>query len=256
MKRLSSLFAVLLCMFALSAKAQDHAFQPGEKITYSVAYHVVGLYLNAGTATFTTAKANMPNGEVYHLVGEGATNSRYDWIYKVRDRYESYYDATTMQPVKFVRNVNEGKYQKYEEVTFDAQTNTAVTPKGSYKVPQNVQDVISSMYYARSISFNNYKPGDKIPFNMFLGKDVYSMYITYVGKESIKTKYGTINTLKLQPLLLKGNSFKGGQDMTVWVTDDNNHVPVRIQSNLSVGSIKVDLVKYENLKYPLAVAMN
>jgi hypothetical protein len=253
MKRLSWLFAILLYTFSFSAKAQGYAFQPGEKITYSVAYHVIGLYVNAGKATFTTSKANYPNGDVYHLVGEGATNSSYDWIYKVRDRYESYYDASTMQPVKSVRNVSEGKYKKYEEVTFDTQTNTAVTPKGSYKVPEKVQDVISSMYYARSINFSNYRPGDKIPFNMFLGRDVYSMYIKYMGKESVKTKYGTINTIKLQPLLLKGNSFKGGDDMTVWVTDDNNHVPVRIQSKLSVGSIKVDLVQYENLKYPLAI---
>src|SRR5439155_12564762 len=99
MKRLSWLFTILLYTFSLSAKAQDYAFQPGEKITYSVAYHVIGLYVNAGTASFTTTKANYANGDVYHLIGEGATNSSYDWIYKVRDRYESYYDAATMQPV-------------------------------------------------------------------------------------------------------------------------------------------------------------
>jgi len=256
MKKLSWLLPVILFFISVSAKAQEYIFQPGEKITYSVAYHVIGLYVNAGTASFTTSKANIATGDVYHLVGEGATNSKYDWIYKVRDRYESYYDAASMQPVRFVRNVNEGKYKKYEEVTFDAQTNTAVTPKGAYKVPQKVQDVISSMYYARSINFSQYKQGDKIPFNMFLGSNVYSMYIKYVGKEAVKTKYGTINTLKLQPLLLKGNSFKGGEDMTVWVTDDNNHVPVRIESKLSVGSIKVDLQQYENLKYPLAIVQH
>jgi hypothetical protein len=57
-------------------------------------------------------------------------------------------------------------------------------------------------------------------------------------------------------LLLKGNTFKGGEDMAVWVTDDNNHVPVRIESKLSVGSIKVDLKDYQNLKYPLAMVQD
>src|SRR3954454_20193747 len=256
MKKFSWLFFIFLYTLSLSAHAQDYAFQPGEKITYSVAYHVIGIYVNAGTASFTTGKANLGNSEVYHLVGEGATNTRYDWIFKVRDRYESYFDANTMQPVKFVRNVNEGKYNNDDEVTFDEQTNTAVTPKGAYKVPANVQDVISSLYYARNINFSKYKTGDKIPFYMFLGKDVYSMYIRYMGKESVKTKYGTLSTIKLQPLLLKGDNFKGGEDMTVWVTDDNNHIPVRIESKLSVGSIKVNLTQYENLKYPLAVVQH
>jgi len=254
MKKLSWL--LLFFIYTLSAYAQDYAFQPGEKITYAVAYSVAGLYVNAGTASFTTTKADYGSGEIYHLVGEGATNTKYDWIFKVRDRYESYFDASAMQPVKFIRNVNEGKYKKYEEVTFDAQTNTAVTPKGAYKVPDNIQDVISSVYYARNINFSKYKAGDKIPFNMFFGSDVYSMYIRYMGKEKIKTRYGTFNTIKLQPLLLKGKTFKGGEDMAVWVTDDNNHVPVRIESKLSVGSIKVDLKDYQNLKYPLALVQN
>src|SRR6476469_7527326 len=108
MKRLSWLLATILYMFSLTAKAQNYAFQPGEKITYAVAYHVIGLYVNAGTASFTTAKASYGDGEVYHFIGEGATNTRYDWIFKVRDRYERYFDANTMKPVKAIRNVNEG----------------------------------------------------------------------------------------------------------------------------------------------------
>jgi len=253
MKKLSRWLSVFLIMLSLSANAQNHAFQPGEKITYSVAYHVIGVYVNAGTASFTTAKVNYGDGEVYHFVGEGATNTRYDWIFKVRDRYESYFDANTMQPVKAIRNVSEGKYKKYEEVSFDTQANTVVTPKGVYKVPANIQDVISTVYYARNIDYSKYKKGDKIPFNMFLGSTVYNIYIKYVGKETVKTKYGIFNAIKLQPLLLKGDTFKGGEGMTVWVTDDNNHIPVRIESELSVGSIKVDLKQYENLKYPLAL---
>jgi hypothetical protein len=253
MKKFSLLASVFLFMLSLSAGAQNYAFQPGEKITYSVAYHVIGMYVNAGTASFTTTKASYGDAEIYHFVGEGATNSRYDWIFKVRDRYESYFDANTMKPVKAIRNVSEGKYKRYEETTFNTQTNTAVTPKGEYKVPVNIQDVISSVYYARNIDYSKYKFGDKIPFNMFLGSSVYNIYIRYVGKGTVKTKYGTVNALKLQPLLLKGDTFKGGEGMTVWVTDDNNHIPVRIESELSVGSIKVDLKQYENLRYPLAL---
>jgi len=255
MKKIGFLFLGLYIFF-VNAEAQNYAFQAGEKIDYTVGYSVIGIYINAGSATFTTAKAPDNKNEIYHLVGEGATNSKYDWIFKVRDRYESYFDAGSMQPVKSIRDVSEGKYKKYEEVVFDAKNNTAISKKGVHKVPQNIQDVISAVYCARNLDYTSYKEGDKIPFNMFFGSEVYNMYIRYAGKETVKTKYGNIKTIKLKPLLLKGDTFKGGEGMTVWVTDDNNHVPVKIESKLSVGSIKVDLSNYQNLKHPLVVAQN
>ncbi|MCU7547612.1 DUF3108 domain-containing protein [Chitinophagaceae bacterium LB-8] len=242
---------ILFIFFGLHSNAQDFAFKAGEKITYTVFYNVIGLYINAGTATFSTTRVNFQNYDAYHVVGEGSTNSKYDWIFKVRDRYESYFDADDLKPIKFIRNVNEGDYKKYEEVVFDHDNKIAITKKGMIKIPHQVQDVISSLYYARNLDFNNYKPGDKIPFNMFLGDEVYNMYIRYVGKESVKTKYGNFNAIKIKPLLLKGQTFNGGEKMTIWVTDDPNHIPVRIESPIVVGTVKVDLVEYQNLKHPL-----
>jgi hypothetical protein len=237
--------------FAQMAVIQNHAFQPKEKISYNVYYNVIGIYINAGTATFTTSNEKLENDDVFHVVGEGSTNPKYDWIFKVRDRYESYFNSNDLQPVKFVRQINEGKYKKHEEVTFNQQTNTAITKNGVYKVPENVQDVISVMYYARNINYDQYKNGDKIPFNMFLDDKVYNMYIHYMGKETIKTRYGKFNAIKLKPLLLKGSIFEGGEKMTIWVTDDANHIPVRVESPIIVGSVKIDLMHYENLKYPI-----
>ena len=252
MKKLIFLFLCIGVVFRLNA--QNYSFQPGEKIKFTVYYTVVGIYFNAGTASFSVAQTANADTNMYHLVGEGATNSSYDWIFKVRDRYESYLNADNMQPVKFIRNVNEGKYKKHEEIIFDQANNTATTKKGTYKVPENIQDVISIVYLARNLDYSKYKTGDKITFNMFFGNDIYNMYIKYMGKETVNTKYGKFRTIKLQPLLLKGNTFKGGEDMAVWITDDNNHIPVKIESKLSVGSIKVDLSYYENLKYPLMLA--
>ena len=256
-KILVTLLGLVVCS-KLSAdddfcSARNKAFLPNEVLTFNVFYSVIGLYVNAGTATFTTTLEKLNNKPVYHAVGEGHSNSRYDWIFKVRDRYESYFNTSDLQPVKFVRNVNEGKYKKHEEVTFNQQTNTAITKTGVYKVPENVQDVISTMYFARNINYDQYKSGDKIPFSMFLDDQVYNIYIHYLGKETIKTKYGKFKAIKLKPLLLKGNIFDGGEKMTIWVTDDANHIPVRIESPILVGSVKIDLMHYENLKYQLAM---
>src|SRR4029079_5931737 len=143
--------------FAQMAAIQNHAFQPQEKISYNVYYNVIGIYIHAGTAIFTTSNERLENLDVFHVVGEGSTNPKYDWIFKVRDRYESYFAATDLQPVKFVRSIDEGKYKKQEEITFNHHTNTAITNSGVYKVPENVQDVISIMYYARNINYDQYK---------------------------------------------------------------------------------------------------
>jgi hypothetical protein len=229
----------------------NKAFMTGESLTYNVFYAVAGIYVNAGTANFTLTKDKVNNVPCYHVIGEGHTNSSYDWIFKVRDKYETYFDTTNLQPLKFVRNVDEGGYKKTENVSFNQQTNTAVTSEGVFKLPNCVQDVLSSIYYARNIDFNKYKPGDKIPFSMFLDNEVYDLYIRYLGKEVIKTKYGKFRAIKFRPLLIKGTIFEGGEKMTVWVSDDPNHFPLRIESPIVVGTVKVDMMGYRNNRYPL-----
>jgi hypothetical protein len=93
---------------------------------------------------------------------------------------------------------------------------------------------------------------DKIPFTLFLDNESYELYLRYLGKETVKTKYGKFKAIKFKPLLIKGTIFEGGEKMTVWVSDDANRIPVRIESAISVGSIKVDMMGYQNLRYPLS----
>ncbi len=230
---------------------RNTCFQDGESISFVVYYNILGIYVNAGDANFTLKQEKFNNKEVYHVVGVGNSNPSYDWIFKVRDRYESYFDTANLQPVKFIREVNEGGYKINENVSFNLQNNTAVTTKGVYKVTGCIQDVLSAIYYARNIDFNKYKPGDRIPFNMFLDNEVHNLYIKYEGKEDIKTRYGKFHAIKFKPLLVKGTMFSGGEKMTVWVSDDPNHIPLRIESPIVVGSVKVDMMQYKNLRYPL-----
>lgn len=251
MKKLILVLLLFIYTYNNTALAQGLAFQPGERISYTVFYNLMGLYVNAGSATITTAQAKLASKDAYHIVGEGKTNSRYDWIITVRDRFESYVDARTLEPLKFVRHIEEGSYRKHEEIHFNPSENTATGSKGVVKVPERVQDLVSSLSYARNIDYNRYKVGDKIGFKMFLDDEVYDMYVRYAGKETIKTKYGTFRAIKLKPLLIKGKVFDGGEKMTIWITDDGNRIPVRIESPLKVGSIKIDLMQHQNLKYPL-----
>ncbi len=256
MKKIISFIFLFFILSQLSAgddfcSVRNFAFQNGESISYTIFYSVIGIYVNAGSANFSVSLDKMNNKPVYHVIGTGSSNPSYDWIFKVRDKYETYFDSANLQPYKFIRNVDEGGYKTNEDVTFNKQNNTATTTKGTFKVPTCIQDVLSSIYYARNIDFDKFHPNDKIPFDMFLDNEVYHLYIKYVGKETIKTRYGTFNTIQFKPLLVKGTIFEGGEKMTVWVTNDTNHIPVRIESPITVGSIKVDMMQYRNIRYPL-----
>ncbi len=249
---------VLLTVFSLGAKAQNDfcgvsnkCVQAGEKLNFRVYYNLSALWVAAGEANFTTQKETLNGRNVFHITGDGQTYKSYDWIYRVRDRYETFIDTETLLPQKFLRNVDEGGYKFTNNVTFDQERKKAYSGKKTFDMPQCVQDVLSAIYYARNIDYNKYQPGTKIPFSMFLDDEVYSLYIRYVGKEKIKTKYGTFNAIKITPLLIKGTIFKGGEKMVVWVSDDNNHIPLRVDSPILVGSIKVDMMGYSNLRYPL-----
>jgi hypothetical protein len=235
---------------------KNTSFQGGETTTFKVYYTLAGAYIGAGEASFTVGLEKQNNKPVYHITGEGKTYSFYDNFFKVRDKYESFIDTTHLQPLKFIRNVYEGGYKKYENVTFNQQTNTAITADGVFKVPNCVQDVLSTIFYARNIDFNKYKVGDKIPFNMFLDNEVYNLYLNYLGKEIVKTKYGKFRAIKFKPLLIKGTIFEGGEKMNVWVSDDGNRIPLRVESPISVGSVKVDMMGYRNLRFPLSALIS
>ena len=245
------------CSVSFTSKFDDtcnirnNAFKADEEVRMKVFYSTLGMYIGAGEATFTSSLERFNGKQVYHLIGEGKTYPTFDNFFKVRDRYESYVDTANLLPYKFVRNVDEGGYKKYNNVTFNQKANTAISTNGVFKITDCMQDVVSMVYYARNIDFTKYKVDDKIPFDMFLDDEVYHLYIRYLGKEKIKTRYGRFNAIKIRPLLIKGTIFEGGEKMTAWLSDDPNHLLLRAESPIAVGSIKVDMMSYKNLRHPL-----
>ncbi|MFZ9718598.1 MAG: DUF3108 domain-containing protein [Chitinophagaceae bacterium] len=231
---------------------RNTAWQSGEQINFQVYYTFAGIYVYGGDATFSVRLERMNTRPVYRLLGTGKTNSYFDGFFKVRDRYESYIDTGNLQPLRFMRSVQEGGYQFSESVQFNSVARTATSAKGTISVPDCIQDVLSAIYYARNIDFNRYRPGDKIPFNMYIDHQVHPLYIRYLGKEEVKTRYGRFQAIKFRPLLIEGTIFAGGERMTVWVSNDANRLPVRIESPITVGSINVDMMGYSNLRYALS----
>ncbi len=229
----------------------NSAFQPGEEVVYKVIYNWNGIWLHAGQVFFSVTEGVFGNRQVYKLRGYGATYKSYDWFYKVRDLYESYIDRETLLPLKFIRDVYEGGYTIYENVTFDHDANIAESTKGIRPIDKCTQDVLSAIYFARNVDFSKYQINDTIPFNIFIDDSLFNVYIRYIGKETIKCRKGTFDCIKFRAMLVSGTIFKGGERMTVWVTDDDNRLPVVIESPIVVGSIRAELHSWKGLRHPM-----
>lgn len=252
------LFITVLPIFCFSQKYVENycnlkntAYKEGEIITYKIYYTLAGVYVEAGEVNFSCNLEQLNNKPVYHLTATGTTLPFYDHFYKVRDRYESYTDTETLKPLQFRRNIKEGGTKKYENIRFNHTANTAITDSGVLKVEPCIQDALSAVYYLRNIKFVHINQGDKIPFTIILDGKVYLTYIRYLGREIIKTKYGKFHTIKFKAMLIKGTLFEEGEKMTVWVSDDSDHLPLRVESPIIIGNVKADMMEFQNLKSPL-----
>lgn len=215
----------------------------GERLRYKVYYTVAGIYVAAGEAVFSNSLESLDQQKVFHVRGAGHTYKNYDWIYHVNDLYESYIDTSTMLPLRFARRIDETGNHQAEQVSFDHNKRQAVSKKKVVKTPECVQDVLSAIYYARNINFNKYKINDCIPFSMYLDDEVHDLYIRYLGKEKLTTRHGSYQVIKFRPKLIEGTLFRGGEGMTVYVTDDAKKIPVYIETPILVGKVKVYLIK-------------
>lgn len=250
---------------------KNNAFTSGEKFTFKIYYNWTAVWLSAGEIVFSAKDEVLGGKPVHHVTALGQTYKSYEWFYKVKDRYESWLDKSSMLPVQFKRDAFEGGYVMKDEFTFD-RANGKVHVKElhgwadkvkdqpmkerSISVPSCVHDPLSAIYYLRCIDFSKVKEGEKIAFDVYIDGDVYHIYARYMGKKVLRTKLGKFNTLWIKPLMIKNEYFDGGEQMNVYVTDDANKIPVRVETPLIVGTIKADLISYSGLKHPFAARVN
>jgi hypothetical protein len=225
------------------------AFKRGEELKYRVHYGA----MNAGIATFTVDNTNkLINGRsTYHVIGTGNSIGAFEWFYKVRDRYESYVDEQAMMPWIFIRRVDEGGFKINQNQTYDHTLGRVNSNGKMLTVPKYIQDMISSFYYARTLDFTNAKVGDIYSVPTFIDDSVWTMKLKFKGRETIKTDLGRVKCIKFCPVVQVGRVFKKEEDLQLWISDDANHVPVRAEGSILVGSIKMDIISTTNLMVPL-----
>jgi hypothetical protein len=247
----------ILTMLLIQGKGQAISYQPGEKVSYIVHYGVV----TGGIATMELKKETFAGREVWHSIMTGRTTGLADVIFKVLDIYESYIDPKTELPLLSVRNISEGRYRRYNEVTFDHTTrkDSAILSSdltGIHIAPKGIHDILSCFYWYRNQIFpgiDKIKKGDVITVITWFTDELYPIRMKYLGTEEVKTKAGRIKCHKFNPVTEKGRLFKTEDDVSFWFSDDKNFLPVKIRFDIFVGSFMVDMQDYEGLVYPLDI---
>ncbi len=232
----------------------NQAFSYGETLRYKMYY---SLFFNIPVAEVEMKVHEKPEylaGEKHYLIsGTGKSYRFYNSFFKVHDIYKSYVSVNTFEPRISVRIINEGNYHSSEYYVYNPRKNYLKNKKGKlFKIPDLTQDILSAIYLARTFDYSHARPGDSFMLNVFIDDSVYYVGVRYAGKENLKMNGRVYHCLKLKPILIVDRVFKSEEDMTLWVSDDKNKIPVYVHSGIAVGSVKAELIEYKNLKNPPA----
>lgn len=237
-------------------------FRDGEEVTYVVYYHWGFVWVRAGETVITVSKTTYKGKDAYYFRGFGKTYKSWEWFYKVRDTYESWMDAETFLPLRFRRDVYEGGYTIFEDIRFDHDSLIAWERKDTEKTfsPYSIEpctfDVLSAVFYVRSMDLSQLRPGDKFDIKVFIDKELYPLKVTYLGKDTLKTDLGTYRVVVMMPELIPGTIFKAGAKMFVWATDDDARLVLQAAAPVIVGEIRAELKSYKNNKYPVTARID
>ncbi len=252
MKTPRLIFFSLFFLTATVGQQKPTVFKSGEWLRYKMSYSG---FLRAGTAVLELSEKDFNGKKVFYTKGTGWTSGAVKWFFKVEDRYESYFDKDTIKPYLFKRKINEGGYKKHRITSFNYKSNKAYVQdftlqKDTSVVFSRVQDMLSAFYYLRNYNVKNMKKGEEIGIDMFMDSQVYPFKLRFLGREILKTKFGTLKTMIFRPLVQSGRIFKAQESVTLWITDDENKIPVKLSADLSVGSLRADLEAYKGLANP------
>lgn len=253
-KRLLSLllltFAITTTAFAQEpVKLSEPTFKAGEELSYRLKY---GWFTGAEAhLRVEDADSKFEGKPAWHIIADGKTAGSFDVFYKVRNRYETYIDRNTLLPYLYTEDRHEAKYKHQDKVVFNHETGKITANSGVYPFSGKVFDFPSAYYFARNLDVSKLKIGDKFELHYFLEDAIQSLTITYMGKEKADCSLGTFNCLKFNPTIIPGRIFRKNSKLILWVTDDNNRIPIKAHVELVIGSITMDLTSAKGLKYPL-----
>jgi hypothetical protein len=225
----------------------NNAFTVGERLTFDITYG----FVTAGQAVMTVPGYKYINGrKTFEINTYAASTESFDKIFKVRDKYSTFFDVDGLFPHRFEQHVREGKYSKDYEAFFDQTNLVAEVGDEKFKIPQYVHDILSAFYYIRAINLSQYHKGQRIQLENFYNGKVHPLDVMVLGRQKIEVEAGTFDCIVVEPLVVEGGLFKNEGSIKIWLSNDENKIPVKMSTKVVVGNIDAVLTKYEGLKNP------
>jgi hypothetical protein len=234
-------------------KTVNHAFVPGEKLTYAISWSKI---LDAGIAVMEVKDGPEIDGrQTYHFVVSTHSVGVVEQFYPVRHFVESFVDANELYSLSFSlkESLGRNKKKRRREMTIDHKDNSVrfrlnEDPLEIFSVPKHVQDALSSLYYVRSR--NDFTIDKPITVNVFDSGKTWAVEVYTLGKERIETPLGAFDTIKVKTYPKYEGVFMNKGEIFIWITDDEKKIPVLMKSTITIGSIVSTLTKIEMGKNP------
>ena len=255
------LFSIPLEFVNAQCFKTNSTFKEAEFISYQISYSLGPIWVDAGLVTFSVTKEQWYGRESLHLKSTGKTFASYDLFFKVRDYYDSWIDPHDFSTLEFRRFISEGSYNLLNTIRYDTNRSRMIsnTKRNNNEVSHDtiipkgcIFDMLSAVYFTRTLDLGQLEKDKKIPVNVVIDDNIYNIYIRTLGKEIIENIDGRkYRCNKFSARMVQGTIFKGDEDVAVWITDDENKIPVLIEAKIIVGTVKAYLKEMKGLKNPI-----
>ena len=261
LKKIALLFFLLLPALSQSQCFEGNtSFGDGEDVSYIVSYNWGPVWVNAGLVTFGAKLEKRGEKQVWHLTSSGKTYPSYDMLFKVRDYYETWIDPETFKTLNFKRLIYEGGYTLVNTLNFDyekkkifssTKSNNNPVRSDTFDIQPCAFDMLAAVYFTRTIDLAHLPMYQKKQVSVVIDDQVFNIYLRPVGREVVEDSEGKhYNCIKVTARMVQGTIFKGDEDVLVWITDDQNHIPVYIEAKILVGTVKAYLKEAKGLRNP------
>jgi len=248
--RFKTVVSIFLVFFSNQCFSQlDLPYKVGENFSYDISF--IGLKVGEASLKIKSTE-NINEKSCFHIIGSGKTTPFFDIFFKVRDVYETYLDTALVLPVKFKRNINEGGFKKNQLYDFNHEDSIVYFKDSVYEIFKYSQDMLSALYFARTFDQSNLQVDDAFIIPIFMDEENYFLEIVYLERETLITSFGAIECIVFKPKMQKGRVFEDGEKMKVWISDDMNHLLVKVETQIWAGKIIANLINYTNIKHPIS----
>ena len=257
-------FLLTILLLAAASPLAAQLYHPGEQLFYRVSYKAK-MFPNTevGAVEVSTTQETVDGKTLYKVEGIGRTLPTYRWFFNLEDIYSVWIDPQTLRPVRFTSDIREGDYTFQSYYTYDWSNSMVHTrwrrrqkPFQQKEMPLTTEsmDAIALFFNLRSASPEDFRVGEPATLQMVLQDTIQQLHYRYLGKKKKKIRnMGRFRTLKFECQLgtTEGYSFTDGTIFTMWISDDENKIPLYIESPVKVGSINAYISGYKGLKYPV-----